>query len=173
MTEIYLDNSATTRISEQALAEYNRISRELYGNPSSRHRLGYLAESALSAARAKLLCALSARDGKMIFTSGGTEGNNLAIFGRAHAKARYRGCRIITTAGEHSSVSHTLASLAGEGFDVQTVSTRDGVFDMENFLSLLTPKTVLVTVMAVNNETGALYPLKKISEAVKRTCSTG
>ncbi len=168
MKEIYLDNSATTRVSEEALAEYCRISRELYGNPSSRHRLGFLAEGVLTDARRALLSSLGARDGKIIFTSGGTEGNNLAIFGRAHAKSRFQGWRIITTEGEHSSVSHTLRSLADEGFDVQTVQTRDGVFDMEGFLALLTPKTALVTVMAVNNETGALYPLKAISDAVKR-----
>ena len=168
MTEIYLDNSATTRVSEQALAEYVRVSRELYGNPSSRHRLGFLAEAEMGKAREALLYALGARDGKIIFTSGGTEGNNLAIFGRAHAKARYAGGRIITTEGEHSSVSHTLKALSGEGYDIKTVPTKGGVFDMETFLSLLTPKTVLVTVMAVNNETGALYPLKKISDAVKR-----
>ncbi len=168
MTEIYLDNSATTRISEEALAEYCRISRELYGNPSSRHRLGFLAEGVLSAARRTLLSALGARDGKIIFTSGGTEGNNLAIFGRAHAKSRFKGWRIITTEGEHSSVSHTLKALGDEGFEIKTVKTQGGVFDMEGFLSLLTPKTALVTVMAVNNETGALYPLKTISDAVKR-----
>ena len=89
MTEIYLDNSATTRISEEALAEYCRISRELYGNPSSRHRLGFLAENALNDARRILLTALGSREGKIVFTSGGTEGNNLAILGRAYSKERY------------------------------------------------------------------------------------
>lgn len=170
MKEIYLDNSATTRISEEALAEYDRISRTLYGNPSSRHRLGFLAEEALSAARQKLLAALGAREGRIIFTSGGTEGNNLAILGRAHAKARYRGGRIVTTAGEHSSVSHTLKALSDEGYDIKEVPTEGGAFDMPAFLSLLTPKTVLVTVMAVNNETGALYPLRAIADAVHRAC---
>ncbi len=170
MTEVYLDNSATTRVSEEALAEYNRISRELYGNPSSRHRLGFLAENALTDARKTLLCALGARDGKIIFTSGGTEGNNLALFGRAHAKSRYAHGRIITTEGEHSSVSHTLEALGKEGFDIVSVKTENGVFDMDGFLSFLTPKTILVSVMAVNNETGAAYPLKQISDAMRR-CS--
>lgn len=170
MTEVYLDNSATTRVSEEALAEYNRISRELYGNPSSRHRLGFLAENALTDARKTLLSALGARDGKIIFTSGGTEGNNLALFGRAHAKSRYAHGRIITTEGEHSSVSHTLEALGKEGFDIVSVKTENGVFDMDGFLSLLTPKTILVSVMAVNNETGAAYPLKQISDAMRR-CS--
>lgn len=166
--EIYLDNSATTRISEEALLEYVRVSRELYGNPSSRHRLGFLAEEVLAHARKDLLSALGARDGRIVFTSGGTEGNNLAIFGRAYAKERYRGGRIITTEGEHSSVSHTLSALKAQGFDVVSVPTAGGVFDMNAFLALLTPKTVLVTVMAVNNETGALYPLKRISDAIRR-----
>ncbi len=170
MKEIYFDNSATTRISEEALAEYIRVSTDVYGNPSSRHRLGFLAEEVLTEARRKILSSLGAKDGKIIFTSGGTEGNNLAILGRAHAKSRFKGGRVITTAGEHSSVSHTLASLRAEGFDTTEIPTRDGLFDFEAFMTALTPKTVLVSVMAVNNETGALYPLKKISDMLHRVC---
>lgn len=170
MAEIYFDNSATTRISEEALAEYVRVSREIYGNPSSRHRLGFLAEEAIKGASDKLQRALGSREGRIVFTSGGTEGNNLAILGRAYAKERYRGGRILTTAGEHSSVSHTLASLESEGFEVKEIPTENGVLDLNALSSLLTPRTVLVTVMAVNNETGAVYPLKKVSDMMRRVC---
>ena len=168
MAEIYFDNSATTRICDEALDEYVRISREIYGNPSSRHALGFRAEEALNGARRDVLASLGAKDGKIIFTSGGTEGNNLAITGRAHAKERFRGGRIITTEGEHSSVSHTLNALKNEGYDIQTVPTANGNFDTNAFLALLTPRTVLVSVMAVNNETGAVYPLEEIADAVHR-----
>ena len=168
MQEIYFDNSATTRIAEGALAEYVRVSREVYGNPSSRHRLGFLAEEQMNRARHLVMDSLGAKDGKLVFTSGGTEGNNLAILGRAHAKARFRGGRIFTTLGEHSSVAHTLASLSEEGFDILTVPTEKGILDMDALISALTPKTVLVSVMAVNNETGALYPLKRVADIVHR-----
>ncbi len=170
MKEIYFDNSATTRICDEALDEYIRVSREMYGNPSSRHRLGFLAEETLAAARRDILASLGARDGKIVFTSGGTEGNNLAITGRAHAKARFKGGRIITTRGEHSSVSHTLAALKDEGFDIVEIPTEGGELDKNALLAALSPKTLLVSVMAVNNETGALYPLRQIADAVHRMC---
>ena len=168
MREIYFDNSATTRISEEALAEYVRVSREIYGNPSSRHRLGFLAEEAMTRARAAIMTSLGVKDGTLIFTSGGTEGNNLALFGRAHAKTRYRGGRIVTTLGEHSSISHSLAALENEGFEVVTLSTPRGEIDLNELARSLTPKTFLVSVMAVNNETGAVYPLKRIADVVHR-----
>ncbi len=171
MKEVYFDNSATTRVCEEALEEYVRVSREIYGNPSSRHRLGFLAEEALARAKRAVLTSLGTKEGRILFTSGGTEGNNLAILGRAHAKSRFKGGRIITTAGEHSSVSHTLAALRAEGFDVIEIPTKDGIFDQEAFWAALTPKTFLVSVMAVNNETGALYPLKRISELLHRVSS--
>ena len=168
MKEIYFDNSATTRICEEALEEYIRISREVYGNPSSRHRLGFLAEQALNRARADILASLGAREGRILFTSGGTEGNNLALSGRAHAKTRFRGGRIITTMGEHSSVSETLNALSAEGFDIVRIPTVGGVLDMRALADALSARTVLVSVMAVNSETGALYPLKQIADAVHR-----
>ena len=100
MKEIYFDNSATTRPSDAALDCYARIAREEYGNPSSRHARGQRAAALLSEARKTLLSALGARDGHILFTAGGTEANNLALFGRAYAKERFaKGGRIITTAG--------------------------------------------------------------------------
>lgn len=171
MKEIYFDNSATTRVCSEALAVYNRLSEENYGNPSSRHHLGKRAADALKEAKTTLLSALGARGGRIVFTSGGTEGNNLAIFGRAFAKERYaRGGKIITTAGEHSSVSLPLSLLEKRGFQVAYIPTHDGLLDMEALARELTGEVILVTMMAVNNETGAVYPLRAVSDRMKRAC---
>lgn len=168
--EIYLDNSATTRICPEALEKYIAVAQDNYGNPSSRHKRGMLAEAEMRRARENLLAALGAKEGHILFTAGGTEANNLAILGRAHAKARFQGGRLITTAGEHSSVSHTLAALEAEGFSVFALPTRGGVLDLAALLPLLDKKTVLVSMMAVNNETGALYDLKAAADLVHRSC---
>lgn len=168
--EIYLDNSATTPICEEALATYVRVSRENYGNPSSRHRRGQMAEGAIREATTTLLSALDAKGGRLLFTSGGTESNNLAILGRAHAKERYRRGRILTTAGEHSSVENTLRALEKEGFTVVRIPTRGGVLDMDTLLREATRDTILVSMMTVNNETGALYPLPTVAAFLRRAC---
>ena len=174
MTEIYLDNSATTRPSDEVLAFYEQIARENYGNPSSKHHRGTLAKAALAEARRKLADALGARDGHLFFTAGGTEANNLALFGRAYAKERFgRGSRIITTAGEHASVALPLRALEAAGFEIVRIPTAGGAFDMNAFMAALTPKTVLVSVMAVNNETGAVYPTAKISALMRRVSPDG
>ena len=86
MKEIYLDNSASTRISDEALEKYNEISRAVYGNPSSLHTMGFLAEKELRAARETLLSSLSAKNSSVVFTASGSEANNLAILGRAFSK---------------------------------------------------------------------------------------
>ena len=174
MKEIYFDNSATTRPADAVLDLYTRLSREEYGNPSSRHARGQSAAKRLSAARATLLSALGARDGHILFTAGGTEANNLAIFGRAYAKERFaRGGRIITTMGEHASVALPLDALARAGFEIVRIPTAGGVLDMEALRAALTPRTVLVTVMAVNNETGAVYPTNEIGALMRRVCPDG
>ncbi len=169
--EIYLDNSATTPICQEALETYVRVSRENYGNPSSRHRRGQMAENALREAASTLLSAMDAKGGTLLFTSGGTESNNLALLGRAHAKERYRrGGRILTTAGEHSSVENTLRALEREGFTVVRIPTRDGLLDMDALVREATRDTVLVSMMTVNNETGAAYPLAAVSALLRRAC---
>ena len=165
---IYLDNSATTRISEEALSRYCEVSRELFGNPSSLHAVGKAAEDVLKDARTAVRAAIGAKSGTVIFTASGTEANNLAILGRAHAKARYRGARLITSAGEHASVTAPLSALAAEGMKVLEIPTKDGRLDLAALDSMLTTDTVLVTIMLVNNETGALYDLRAASELIKR-----
>ena len=171
MKEIYFDNSATTRPSGAVLALYMQVAKEEYGNPSSRHARGQRAASLLTSARKTLLAALGARDGRILFTAGGTEANNLALFGRAYAKERFaRGGRIITTEGEHASVSLPLDALARAGFDIVRIPTVGGTPDMDALMAALTPKTVLLSIMAVNNETGAVYPTAAIGAAMRRAC---
>ena len=149
MNEIYFDNSATTKMCEAAREKFLTVSEECWGNASSLHGVGLRAAHALDEGRRAVLRALGARDGQLIFTAGGSEANNLAILGRAYAKERYRrGARIITTAGERASVTQPLARLRAEGFEVFEIPTPGGVPDMA------------VTMMLVNNETGALYDLK-------------
>ena len=168
--EIYFDNSATTRISEEALAKYVEVSRGTYGNPSSLHKMGLDAEKLLRGTRDQVLKSLGAKDGSVIFTASGSEANNLAIIGRAKAKSRFAGKKIITTDGEHASVSEPLAHLAAEGFRVVKIATVGGRLDMEQLARELTPDVILITMMMVNNETGALYDTIKVSAMAKRVC---
>ena len=167
---IYLDNSATTRICDEALETYIEISREHFGNPSSLHAIGFDAEKVLKNARAEIMKAIGAKSGTLIFTSSGSEANNLAIFGRAHAKERYRGKKILTTAGEHSSVSAVIEALGKEGFKVEMIPTTGGKLDFAALEKMLTADVVLVSAMMVNNETGAIYDLSALSAMMKRKC---
>ena len=166
---VYLDNSATTRISQEALAVYSEASIGCFGNPSSLHTLGHDAEKLIKGARDILLNSLMAKGSRVIFTSSGSEANNLAIMGRAYSKERYRrSAKIITTEGEHASVNSPLERLASEGFRIAKIPTRGGTVDLDALARELTPDTILVTVMMVNNESGALYNIKAISDLTKR-----
>ncbi len=168
MNTVYFDNSATTRISEQALEKYIEVSRTVFGNPSSLHALGFAAEREITAAREAILRTLGSPAGTLVFTASGTEANNLAIFGRLHAKERYRrGAKILTTAGEHASVSEVLRALGAEGVKVVEIPTAGGVLDAEALKREMTPDVVLITMMLVNNETGALYDLAAVSRLMK------
>ncbi len=168
MNTVYFDNSATTRISERALEKYIEVSRSVFGNPSSLHALGFAAEREITAAREAILRTLGSPAGTLVFTASGTEANNLAIFGRLHAKERYRrGAKILTTAGEHASVSEVLRALGTEGVKVVEIPTAGGVLDPEALRREMTPDVVLVTMMLVNNETGALYDLAAVSRLMK------
>lgn len=160
MNEIYFDNSATTKMCPAALETLLRVNEECWGNASSLHGVGLRAAHALEEGRRAVMAALGAREGQLIFTAGGSEANNLAVLGRAFAKERYRrGARIITTAGEHASVSRPLERLRAEGYEIVEIGTRGGVLDLAALEAALTKNTVLVTMLAVNNETGARYDL--------------
>lgn len=168
MRMIYLDNSATTKISDEALAKYNEISLNCYGNPSSLHTFGFDAEREIKSVRRAICDSLGVRDATVVFTASGSEANNLAITGRVAAKERYkRGAKIITTDGEHASVSAPLEKLAEAGCKIVYVPTPDGRIDLETLEREMTSDVILVTAMMVNNETGALYDIKSVSKIMK------
>ena len=169
--QIYLDNSATTKICKEALDVYTRVSLESFGNPSSLHNIGQSAEAEIKLAREAVLASVGMRGGQVIFTSSGSEANNLAIIGRAMAKERYkRGAKIITSSGEHASVTEPMHRLERDGFKIAQISTRGGTFDLSELERELTGDTILVSVMMVNNETGAVYDIPKISRLVRAKC---
>ena len=165
---IYLDNSATTRISDVALAKYNEVSLGNFGNPSSLHGLGFNAEREIEATRKSVLSSLGVKDASVIFTASGSEANNLALIGRALAKDRYmRGAKIITTEGEHASVDEPLGRLEKMGFRIARIPTVGGRLDLDALKREMTSDVILVSMMMVNNETGALYDVKSAAAIVK------
>jgi cysteine desulfurase len=165
--EIYLDNAATTRVDPAVVAAMMAVLTEGYGNPSSIHGKGVEAERRLAAARAQVAGALGVPAAAVIFTSGGTEANNLALQGGARA---YRGRRrhLITTAVEHSSVLEALRALENEGF-VLSILPVDGTgrVNPDDVRAALRPETLLVSVMAVNNETGTVQPIAEIARLLE------
>ena len=165
---IYLDNSATTRICPEALRKYVEVSEECYGNPSSLHDMGHKAEKLIREAERTVVQSVRGKDTRVIFTSSGSEANNLAIIGRAYAKTRYRnGGRIITFLGEHASVSEPCKRLESEGYAVEYLPTKGGEVDIAKLRSKLNGSVILVSCMMVNNETGAVYNLPAIAKAIK------
>ena len=166
---IYLDNSATTKICDEALNKYIEVSRECYGNPSSLHGFGFEAERVLDGARREVRASLGAKNATVTFCASGSEANNLAILGRAFAKERYkRGAKIITTEGEHASVNEPLSKLMAEGFKVVKIPTLGGEIDMQALEREMTPDVILVTMMMVNNETGAYYDIPAVSRIMRQ-----
>ena len=165
---IYLDNSATTKICPEALKKYIEVSENEFGNPSSLHGMGVNAEKELDATRSEIRSSLKDKDATVIFTSSGSEANNLAITGRAFSKERYkRGAKIITTDSEHASVSSPITNLEQMGFKIARIPTKMGVVDLDALEREMTSDVILVTVMMVNNETGALYNIRAISDVMK------
>ncbi|MBI3722730.1 cysteine desulfurase [bacterium] len=166
--EIYLDNASTTRPAREVVAAMLPFLEGSFGNASSLHRRGALAARALEEARAVVAQALEREAGEIVFTSGGTEANNLALRGAALALRR-RGDHVVSTAVEHPSVLEPLAALAKEGFRVSLAKPgRDGRLDPEAVVSLVEEKTVLLSVMHVQNETGAIFPVDEIAVRAKR-----
>lgn len=163
---IYLDNSATTKPSKAAVDAAVKAMSEVFGNPSSLHSLGFEAQNILTLARKNIAKVLSAREDEIYFTSGGTESNNIAVFGSAYARKK-RGNRIVSTAVEHSSVKAALDELEKEGFEViRLMPDEEGNISLSAFNEAIDEKTVLVTCMAVNNETGAVFPVEKIRRII-------
>lgn len=167
--EVYLDNSATTKPYEEVTAEVCRIMNEYYGNPSSLHRMGKSAEDMLIAAREMVAQTLGCRAKEINFTSGGTESDNLAIIGYAMANKR-NGMKLITQKTEHMAVLEAFKFLESQGFEVYYADVDGyGVVDAEDIKAHLTDDTILVSVMHVNNENGAIMPIESISAALKNT----
>ena len=163
---IYLDNSATTK---PCAAAINRISQALqtnWGNPSSLHSLGVDAEILLNKARETVANKINSNPNEIIFTSCGTEANNLAILSALHRKNR--GNRVITTAIEHPSVLETVKRLEDEGFEVIRLSVdKNGIIDLKQLEQALNSKTVLVSIMLVNNEIGSIEPISDVAKLIK------
>lgn len=164
---IYLDNAATTRPFDEVIAEMETVQKEYYANPASMHLAGYEAEKKVTAAQEFALSSIGARQGTFLFTSGGTESNNLAFFGTLKSALK-RAPHIITTKIEHPSILEPLAFLEEHGASVTYVGVDSrGFVDPEEVAEAVTDKTALVSVMYVNNETGAIQPIEKISRSVK------
>ena len=168
MEEIYLDNSATTRVCEKSAEKVLELMTQCYGNPSSLHKKGLEAQREVAHARQAVAVSLGAQPREIIFTSGGTEANNLAVLGGA-AAGRRRGKRIVTTAIEHPSVLEPMRQLEKEGFEVVFLTPdADGRVPEEAVLKAVTGDTILISVMAVNNELGSIQPIEVLKKAVKR-----
>ncbi len=164
----YLDNSATTPLCDTAKRWMKQAMDDVWGNPSSLHKVGLDAELLLSDCRKAVADALHAKETEILFTSGGTEANNLALFGAATAKAR-DGKRILVSAVEHPSVMKAAEQLRNEGFDLQIIPVdRVGRVSLAALEELLTPQTTLVSVMAVNNELGTIEPVGEIAAMLRR-----
>ena len=163
----YLDNSATTMVSPEAAKKALEMMTEVFANPSSLHAFGIRAEAEVEAARKAVAAQLGCSDEEILFTSGGTEANNLALFGVA--EARKRRCRkIVVSSVEHSSVIEAAKKLENDGFTVVYVAPRaDGIIHPEDVAAAVGDDTSLVSVMRVNNETGAVMPVADIFEEVR------
>lgn len=161
---IYFDNSATTQIYPESLKAYLDTSTKVFGNPSSLHRLGSQAHRLLEMARGQIADLFTVQPNEIFFTSGGTEGNNWIIKGTALAKRQF-GNHIIISDIEHASVRKAAESLQDLGFEIDYLPVDSlGIVQTEALESLIKPTTILVSVMAVNNEIGSIQPLEAISE---------
>lgn len=165
--QVYLDNSATTRCSERAKDLMVKILTEDYGNPSSLHRMGKTAEDYIKEAKNKIAKTLKADEKEIIFTSGGTEANNMALIGGAFANQR-AGKHIITTALEHASVAASLSFLEEQGFEVTCLGVDgDGLISLTELEQAVRSDTILVSMMMVNNEIGAVEPIAEAAAVIK------
>ena len=162
----YLDNSATTPVCKEAQTAVRQAIEETWGNPSSRHSLGLDAECLVHNAREAIAEKLSAQPDEIVFTSGGTEANNLAVLGGAAAMRR-RGNRVITTAVEHPSVFEAAGHLEKLGYEVMYLPVdKHGRICEQDLQKLITSSTILVSVMSVNNETGTRQPVEFIKRMI-------
>lgn len=165
--EAYLDNSATTRCSKAAADMVYKLLTEDFGNPSSLHMKGVIAENYINDAKKKIAKTLKVQEKEILFTSGGTESNNLAIIGSALANQR-AGKHIITSSVEHASVYSPMQFLEELGFEVTYLPVNsDGQISVEKLKDAIRDDTILVSLMHVNNEIGAVMPIEEAGAAIK------
>lgn len=167
MERIYVDHAATSPMHPEVIEQMVLTMKETFGNPSSIHSFGREARQKIDAAR--MICAnsIGAKVNEIIFTSGGTESDNLAVRGVAHANQKY-GKHIITSSIEHHAILHTCHALEKEGFDVTYLPVdHTGRVNLEDVKSALRDDTILVSIMMVNNEVGTVQPIKEIAELLK------
>lgn len=165
---IYLDYSATTPVNDEVLDSFCKTTIGYPGNPNSLHKLGIDAKKLIEASTSQIANILNVKDSEIIYTSGASESNNLAIKGIAD-KYKNRGKHIITTNFEHSSIYGPLSYLQKQGFDIDFVETLpNGLIDLNKLENLIRDDTILVTVASVNSEIGIRQPIEKISNVVKK-----
>ena len=164
---IYLDNASTSRVDPEVLESFNQITLNHFANASSIHRLGQESNRLLDKSREQILSLFNLKHHDVIFTSGATEANNLAIKGYAFAN-RNRGNHLITVMTEHPSVLNAFKQLEKYGFEITILPVnKNGAVEVNSIRSAIKDNTILVSVMAVNNEIGAINPIKEIGELLK------
>ena len=165
---VYLDYSATTPVDKRVIDTYSKVCSDYIGNPNSLHKLGCKSKELIDASVRQIASILGVLPDEVIFTSGASEANNLAIKGIC-SKYKNRGRHIITTKLEHSSVSQAISYLESNGFSVDYVNLLDdGTVDLEDLDNKITDDTILVSIVAVNSEIGIIQPLDKISEVIRK-----
>ena len=165
---IYFDNAATTQVYPEVLKTYSEVASKIWGNPSSLHSLGSQAGRILEASRKQIADLLGKKSSEIFFTSGGTEGDNWVIKGVAFERA-HLGKHIIVSSIEHPAVKESALWLRSQGFEVDLAPvTRDGFVDVEKLEDLIRPDTILVSIMAANNEIGSIQPIKDISALLEK-----
>ena len=168
MMEVYLDNSATTKCLPEVAALMTRIMCDEYGNPSSLHKKGVESEKYVRYAKEVIAKCMKVQEKEILFTSGGTESDNIALIGGAYANCR-AGRHIITTRIEHPAVLQTCAYLEEQGFAITYLPVNaKGVISLSDLERAMTPNTILVSIMHTNNEVGAVQPIEQAGELIKR-----
>ena len=164
---IYFDNSATTRIDPSVLSTYDKVATEIWGNPSSLHKLGDRAHQMLEASRKQIANLMGVKQHEIFFTSGGTESNNTAIKGTAIQKREF-GKHIITSSVEHASVANAFTSLENLGYRVTRLPVdKEGRVNVNDLRNAIDSDTTLVSIMGVNNEIGTIQPIEEISDLLE------
>ena len=169
MERVHLDHAASTPVDPRVSESMEGWGRENYANPSSRHAAGVAASEALDKARRQIARATGAQPGRVVFTSGATEANNLAVFGHARARRRH-GRHVLVGPLDHPSTRMPAMQLIEEGFEVEELSLdSNGALDLEDAQARVRPDTVLVTQMFANNEFGCVFPIRELTKIVRRS----